>query len=190
MCITYSRNAVKVLRGLAQNSLYHQWSPAEVSRQNQKVIDYKSRNCFTFFLDEKHAKCHPQDPITRLYASLEIGVKAAISEYRNKYELNNLFSRQWQITRYEQNNMFVNHYDDSPLFPRTVSLSWFLNDDFTGGELVFPKFDLTITPVAGQMILFPSNYPYSHSVNPVKTGIRYAAVRWYTHYESFGLNGV
>lgn len=187
---TYPREAAEVLKGLAQNSMYMLWEPAGVSRNKQAVIDYKSRNCFTYFIGEKQSECHPQDPIRRLSASLEIGSLSAIERYQSRYRLGPLVSKQWSIIRYEQNNMFEDHYDDSPIFPRTASLSFFLNDDFTGGELVFPEFDLTITPVAGEMIIFPSNYPYRHRVNPVRTGIRYAAVRWYTHYESFDYRGV
>jgi len=190
MKFSYSPEMAKVMRGLAQNALYFLWEPASVSRNNESVVDYNSRNCFTYFLDEKHSECHPQDPVRRLFGSLEANVTHAISKYKNKYALHEIKSRQWAIIRYEKNNMFKNHYDDSPIFPRTISVSWFLNDDFSGGELVFPEFDLTIKPVAGEMIIFPSNHPYLHRVNPVSTGIRYAAVRWYTHYESFRLRGV
>lgn len=190
MRFTYPPDAALVLKGLTQNSMYKLWQPASVSRNSQSVVDYEKRNCFTYFINDTQSTCHPQDPIRRLFASLEIGVNSAINRYKGRYGLHQLHSKQWSLIRYERSNMFENHYDDSPIFPRTVSLSFFLNDDFTGGELVFPEFDLSVKPVAGQMVIFPSNYPYIHRVNPVETGIRYAAVRWYTHYESFGYRGV
>jgi len=190
MSFEYSSDAAQILKGLTQNAMYKLWQPANVSKNNKSVVDYETRNCFTYFIGDIQNSCHPQDPIRRLFASLEFGVTAAINTYKARYGLHQMHSKQWSLIRYEQNNMFENHYDDSPIFPRTASLSFFLNDDFTGGELVFPEFDLSIKPVAGQMVIFPSNHPYIHRVNPVETGIRYAAVRWYTHYESFGYRGV
>lgn len=190
MRFSYSKNSAKILTGLCQNSLYKLWQPASVSVQNKSVVDYGTRNCFTYFLGDTHNNCHPQDPIRRLLTSLESGITSAVDAYSTRYGLHKLVSKQWSLIRYEQNNMFRNHYDDSPIFPRTASLSFFLNDDFSGGELVFPEFDLTIKPIAGDVIIFPSNHPYIHRVNPVLTGIRYSAVRWYTHYESFDYRGV
>lgn len=190
MRFSYSKDAAHTLKGLAHNALYKFWNQAGVSKDKKAVVDHKVRNCFTYFISDTQNTCHPQDPIRRLLVSLELGIDSAVTAYKNRYGLHPLTSKQWQITRYERDNMFQNHYDDSPLFPRTISLSFFLNDDFTGGELVFPEFDLTIKPVAGQVVIFPSNHPYLHRVNPIETGIRYAAVRWYTHYESFDYKGV
>lgn len=190
MSYDFSKLSAKILKGLSQNALYKLWEQAKVSKNSESVVAYETRNCFTYFLNKGHLECHPQDPIRRLLVSLDIASDKAIALYKNRYNLNNLVSNQWGMARYEIGHMFINHYDDSPQFPRTASLSFFLNEDFTGGELVFPEFDLTIKPRAGQMIIFPSGSPYLHRVNPIITGIRYAAVRWYTHYDSFNHRGV
>lgn len=51
----------------------------------------------------------------------------------------------------------------------------YINDDFTGGELHFPKIDITYRPEKGAMIVFPSADDYLHGVLPVGPGpIRYA----------------
>jgi predicted 2-oxoglutarate/Fe(II)-dependent dioxygenase YbiX len=59
-------------------------------------------------------------------------------------------------------------------------MSWvyYINDDYTGGEISFPRFNLTYKPVANEFIVFPSNYIYNHSVLPVIEGTRYAVVSW------------
>jgi len=44
--------------------------------------------------------------------------------------------------------------------------------------LVSPRFDITFKPKANQMIVFPSNFMYKHSVSPVIEGERYAVVSW------------
>ena len=49
----------------------------------------------------------------------------------------------------------------------------YLNDDYEGGELFFPEFDLTIKPKLGDLITFPTNSMYLHAVKEVKCGTRY-----------------
>jgi predicted 2-oxoglutarate/Fe(II)-dependent dioxygenase YbiX len=49
-----------------------------------------------------------------------------------------------------------------------------LNDDYEGGEINFPRFNLKIKPEKNSLILFPSNYVYNHSAEPVKNGTKYA----------------
>jgi predicted 2-oxoglutarate/Fe(II)-dependent dioxygenase YbiX len=50
----------------------------------------------------------------------------------------------------------------------------YLNDDYEGGEIEFVNFDIKIKPKAGTLIMFPSNYPYSHIAHPVISGTKYA----------------
>lgn len=103
-----------------------------------------------------------------------------VNDYRNMHSAFHwVDSEGWQILKYGQNNHFVNHYDDSKVFPRTVSMSYYLNEDYEGGEIEFPRFNLKIKPKENQMVMFPSNYVYNHSVHPVVSGTRYAVVGWW-----------
>jgi predicted 2-oxoglutarate/Fe(II)-dependent dioxygenase YbiX len=58
-------------------------------------------------------------------------------------------------------------------------MSFYLNEDYEGGEIEFGRFNLKIKPKANQMIMFPSNYIYNHTVHPVVSGTRYAVVAWW-----------
>jgi hypothetical protein len=50
----------------------------------------------------------------------------------------------------------------------------YLNDDYAAGELFFPNFGLTLTPAAGDLVIFPGTKHYEHGVHPVGSGpIRY-----------------
>ena len=53
-----------------------------------------------------------------------------------------------------------------------VAANLYLNDDFDGGELHFPRRDLVIKPKARQLILFPSGHEYIHGVKMVTRGER------------------
>ena len=84
----------------------------------------------------------------------------------------------YNILKYGVGQHFDNHIDDSPAFHRRVSLTYYANDDYTGGEINFPRFNLSIKPEKYDLLIFPSSYVYNHSVNPVIEGTRYAVVQW------------
>ena len=54
----------------------------------------------------------------------------------------------------------------------------YLNDDYEGGELVFPELGITVNPKEHNLILFPSYFMYKHEVKPVISGTRYSLVTW------------
>lgn len=92
-----------------------------------------------------------------------------------------------QFLKYENEGHFnyhidaaavVYHVDSNALYRRVLSAVIYFNDDYNGGELYFPMFDLKYKPSPRDIIVFPSGIPYGHQVMPVD-GIRYAMVTWY-----------
>lgn len=63
---------------------------------------------------------------------------------------------------------------------RDLSIVMFLNDDFEGGDFVFPELKVRVRPEPGMMVCFPSNHHYRHGVEPVTKGTRYSIVCWAT----------
>jgi hypothetical protein len=63
---------------------------------------------------------------------------------------------------------------------RDYTALFYLNDDFTGGELVFPALDVLITPQPGLLVSFPSNHQFVHAVPKVLSGKRYSLPVWFT----------
>jgi hypothetical protein len=84
----------------------------------------------------------------------------------------------YQILRYGKGQKFTNHVDDHPHYHRRVSSVYYINDDYEGGEINFPRFGISYKPKANEMIIFPSTYVYNHSVSEVTSGTRYAVVSW------------
>lgn len=68
-------------------------------------------------------------------------------------------------------NPFPN-YDLNSLF--------YYNDDFTGGELYYPEFDLEIKPEPGLAVAHPGDIYYLHGVKRVISGFRYTTPSFYT----------
>jgi hypothetical protein len=99
-------------------------------------------------------------------------------DYKLNYQIETTNHERYSLLKYGKGQKFVNHIDDHKDYNRKVSLVYYINDDYTGGEIVFPRFNLTYKPLANELILFPSNYVYNHSVLPVIDGTRYAVVSW------------
>jgi predicted 2-oxoglutarate/Fe(II)-dependent dioxygenase YbiX len=51
----------------------------------------------------------------------------------------------------------------------------YLNDEYEGGELFFPKYNIHIKPEPGTLVFFPSTNMYAHGVTEVTDGIRYTS---------------
>ena len=85
----------------------------------------------------------------------------------------------WRLLKYSGGGEYHAHYDHSPINSRIVSLVAFLEEPEVGGELEFPFFGIKIKPEAGDVVLFPSNFPYTHIAHPVTAGTKCSLVTWF-----------
>ena len=87
-----------------------------------------------------------------------------------------------QILKYTKGHHYKFHHDHVACYPRTLSLIFFVNDDYEGGDLKFKlvgtENTLTIEKKPNRLIIWPSNFMYPHSVTPVESGTRYSVVAW------------
>jgi hypothetical protein len=67
----------------------------------------------------------------------------------------------------------------SSIFIEYAALTY-LNDDYEGGEIYFPDYDLEIKPLPGELIFFPGTQHYMHGVREVLSGNRYALMTFFT----------
>lgn len=159
------------------NAVRYAWQPAYVGYQ-ELMPDY--RDCVDF----KYKKSDLYDDGTEEYRKLaEIWddcytkQKEVVDHYCAKYNIHNL--RYWEafnFIKYEKGDHFQYHHDHGFSYNCTVSLVGYLNDDYTGGGLHFQHQDLLYTPVAGDVVIFPSTYMYSHRAMPVNDGTKYSLV--------------
>lgn len=57
---------------------------------------------------------------------------------------------------------------------------FYINDDYEGGEIFFPEYNMKIKPKAGTFITWPSNAKYMHGVCEITDGYRYTIPSlWY-----------
>lgn len=88
----------------------------------------------------------------------------------------------YRVLKYGRGAEYRGHIDHGPDNSRVLSIVAFMNDDFSGGELVFPIVNATIKPKKGSVVMFPSNFPYFHYASPVglnDLSNKYSLVTWF-----------
>ena len=82
------------------------------------------------------------------------------------------------IARFEEGRGMHEHFDSTK--PNDIATIVYLNDDYAGGDIYFPEYDISIKPEAGDLVSFPDTPNFVHGVRPITSGIRYTAPRWFT----------
>src|SRR5688572_27517300 len=82
-----------------------------------------------------------------------------------------LIMKRYQPGRAEQ---FQLHFDAvNHLAHRYLVMMWYLNDVTEGGETRFPQLELSVTPKAGRLVVFPPYWMYQHEGLPPISGDKY-----------------
>jgi hypothetical protein len=102
-----------------------------------------------------------------------------IHNYRSAFNLKLQRNQGLRCLRYANKAEYQMHADASSTNMRLLSLLLYLNDDYVGGELAVPLFDVEIKPTAGTLVLMPACFPYSHKALPVEEGEKYVLVTWF-----------
>lgn len=156
-----SVSVVDILRSITN------WAPATVRGvADDKVVKRDVRCCST--ISAKY--CPTIGPL--ISRSLEqIAAKLEI-------DLGQMQLSSTTFVRYDSGGFYVDHTDSGPSLPRLYSVVTYLNDEFVGGDTVFPLKGIRVKPVPGQAVVFPSDE--LHRGDIVRGGIKYIATNWLT----------
>jgi len=161
-----------------------QWGAAEVKEGSDPMVNTKTRDTssigvnYSGKIDNTISNSIPETFFINLNNLFFENFDPIEKDYMNTYGIGSEWHDSYGILKYGAGQQFTNHIDDHPSYHRRVSTVYYLNDNYEGGEINFPRFNITFKPKANQMIVFPSTYVYNHSVSPVIKGERYAVVSW------------
>jgi Rps23 Pro-64 3,4-dihydroxylase Tpa1-like proline 4-hydroxylase len=85
---------------------------------------------------------------------------------------------QMQVLKYEPGDFYKAHSDSSPSVYREFSAVAYLNE-CEGGETFFEKFNISVKPKPGRLVIFPANFSYRHSAKPPISGNKFVVVTWF-----------
>jgi prolyl 4-hydroxylase len=153
-----------------------EWALAEVT----KGVDLNLRKVESIPIS--HNECIKVNPKTRyqLDAAVFSAANTAITNYKNKF--NNCEIEKdsgYDLLRYKTGCFYTEHVDSFTAIQRSVSCSFALNENYTGGEFAFFGGAVVKKIPKGAALLFPSSFTYPHEVKLVTSGTRYAIVTWF-----------
>lgn len=159
------------------NSDIYKWQEAKVGYK-KKNTDY--RDCFDFKINKIENKSIIKNTdrlaLEDIWQESYHAQLPAVEHYSSLYNIQLNYWESFNFIKYSENQHFKEHSDHGYSYVCVLSSVGYLNDNYEGGELFFPKFNLTVKPEAGDLYLFPSNFIYSHQALPVKSGTKYSIV--------------
>lgn len=164
-------------RNLADGSTF-QWNNAYVTTSED--IDLSARNAKDFKFNSKGLGPRGSEnaELYDMHDAIFQAVRQCVDDYGNYWGVGIRSYEAFNFVKYEgAGTHFKIHADHGPTYVTTVSIVVYLNDDYEGGEIWFPRMDnLSIKPKAGDIVIFPSTYIYEHASQDMISGTKYSVV--------------
>ena len=152
---------------------------SKVYSQNEDLYDNKTRISEQCWLNDN-------DPFIK---NITDKVKSHTNTHNNYFE-------ELQVVNYQPGGFFTPHYDAcvgnkskcerlNKEGPRYLTVLFYLNDNFEGGETIFPKINKLVKPEKGKAVIFQNVDNNGiiitqalHGGEPVKNGEKWIANKW------------
>ena len=178
-CLSSDPNAEGVGYSDSPHSTY-KWKQATTGYANN---DLKYRDAFDFKVKKNNPddsnKSPDQIKLEKIWEDSRDVQIGPVEDYRQRFNVAPLkYWESFNFVKYEGEGTHFNiHADHGPAYNCTVSAVIYINDDYEGGEIRFPRLDgYTHVPKVGDIAVFPSNYIYEHASLPMKSGTKYCVV--------------
>lgn len=171
------KNMISTLeKELSGDGMYF-WQGAMVTEGHEAILE--ARDCLDFKIG--HGCLGPENEFNRelyrVHQQSFDGIHPCVEDYGYYWGVVMRYYEVFNFVKYEGTGKhFAVHADHGPAYVTTVSAVAYLNDDYVGGELIFPRFDLKIKPEVGDLVVFPSTFIYEHSSEPIVDGNKYSIV--------------
>ena len=140
------------------------------------------------FWDKRVLQCHSitQPKVRKLIASIQYKVIIKCCKFFNEEYV---YPDHTDIVTWRSGMELKPHVDNMHIYNpylkhntphRDYSSIIYLNDNYEGGNTIFPNQNYKTTPKAGKLIVFPSGSSHPHGVTEVTSGVRYTLAMWFT----------
>jgi hypothetical protein len=169
---------INILESNLSNNKKYKWSDATVT--NSLTPIKKARDCVDFKYKQENLgpRNEHNAELIDLHQEIYEKLKFCIDDYAKYWGINVVYYEAFNFVKYEGEGTHFNiHADHGPAYNCTVSAVIYINEDYEGGEIKFPRLDNYVhKPQVGDIAIFPSNYIYEHASLPMKTGTKYCVV--------------
>jgi hypothetical protein len=171
--------AIETLESKLTNSTSqtYKWQGAMVTESDAPALD--ARDCIDFKISSTaYGPRNPENSeLYDMHQDMFDAIHPCVQDYGRYWGVGISYYEAFNFVKYDGAGKHFNiHADHGPAYVTTISVVAYINDDYEGGELYFPRFNLTIKPKQGDVLVFPSTYIYEHASLPIKNGTKYSVV--------------
>lgn len=161
------------------NNVISKWKPWYSSNSNAKYGEYKE--IIPGFLNQS-SNIDSVEIVNEITKSISNCITEYIKETKSEP---GFLPSVVNVRKYDTDAYMGPHIDTEDERDKTkpsISLVFYLNDEYEGGQIEFPNQRISLKPEAGSIVIFPSISPYYHDPKPVTKGIKYMIpVFWYKY---------
>jgi hypothetical protein len=173
-----SNRYIDILESNLSGNQTYKWADATVTNSPNPIK--KARDCvdFKYKQEDLGSRNKTNAELIDLHEEIYQKLKYCIDDYARYWGINVVYYEAFNFVKYEGEGTHFNiHADHGPAYNCTVSAVIYINEDYEGGEIEFPRLDNYIhKPKVGDIAIFPSNYIYEHASLPMKSGTKYCVV--------------
>lgn len=93
--------------------------------------------------------------------------------------INNFNKENLALLKFEKGLFLRPHIDTESAESNHIASIYYINDDYIGGEICFPDFNINIKPKPNSLLYFPGNENYLHEVRKIIDGDRFTSSMWF-----------
>jgi predicted 2-oxoglutarate/Fe(II)-dependent dioxygenase YbiX len=154
------------------------WNDARVTSSTEADLSARNAKDFKISSTSLGPKTEKNSELYSIHNKVFSAVYPCVDDYGSYWGAGMRSFEAFNFVKYEgPGTHFKIHADHGPTYVSTISIVVYLNEDYEGGELWFPRLDnLTIKPKTGDIVVFPSTYIYEHASQGMVQGTKYSVV--------------
>jgi hypothetical protein len=184
-CLRY----ISILESHLNGQTRYSWNGAQVTTSAEVDLEARNAKDFKFNSTGLGPKTKENEKLYEMHNGIFQSIRRCVDDYGRYWGVGINSYEAFNFVKYEgAGTHFKIHADHGPTYVSTTSIVAYLNDEYVGGELWFPRFNLTIKPQAGDIVVFPSTYIYEHASQEMISGTKYSVVVMSDYNDRDGVN--
>ena len=169
---------IDLLESKLNGQTQFEWNGAHVTTSEEVDLSARNAKDFKFNSEGLGPRNEETAELYDMHESIFRAVKSCVDDYGYHWGVGINAYEAFNFVKYEgAGTHFRIHADHGPTYVTTISIVVYLNDDYEGGDIWFPRMDnLSIKPKAGDIVVFPSTYIYEHASQDMISGTKYSVV--------------
>jgi len=165
------------------------WNRAQVTATSEADLEARNAQDFKIAKNSHGPRGDENSALYDMHEEIFQALRLCMEDYGRYWGVGIQKYEAFNFVKYEgAGTHFRIHADHGPTYVATVSAVIYLNHNYEGGELAFPRFGLELKPKQGNIVVFPSTFIYEHASQEMISGTKYSVVIMTDYNDRDGVN--